>query len=99
MPRLYTYQGFLFSIYSNDHVNPHHVHVTKAGTKVKVEFRKRSGLEEIKMVEIAGRFSETDRNDIMKFASKYRRRIIGKINDYLIRSIKPLNETINQKTK
>ncbi len=95
MPLFYTYKGFRFFIYSNDH-NPPHIHVKRAENELKIKYWDLGGaiMQDFEVLR-HGKFSAAELRDIDDFAREYRLDMLAKWDNFMINGVKPQNKRIN----
>jgi len=95
MPKLYTYCGFYFFIYSNEEPRSH-VHVSKAENEVRVIFNQIGNSAHWVEVEvIRNKFGIAELRKIDKFVKEFRKDILLKIDDFK-KGKKITCETVNK---
>ncbi|HTL09151.1 MAG TPA: DUF4160 domain-containing protein [Chitinophagaceae bacterium] len=95
MPKLYEYKGFIFFLYSNEHLPPH-VHVTKGSVKIKVEFLEVAGATWTDLKEEKKKFTASQKRDIQDFVDNYREQILKKWDIVFVEKKKPKFEKIDK---
>lgn len=86
MPNLFTYKGFTFFFYSDDH-EPKHCHVKKGGGDLKIELNDIGGgtiLPNLVMASKKHNFTQSDLNKILEFCRVYGAEMILKWDRFFI---------------
>lgn len=93
MPNFFKYRSFTYFIYSNEHPPPH-VHVSRGGDILKINFEDMSGGQWVDSEVTRGHFKTSEIGRLEDIARNYRKGMLKKWHNFLSRGIKPKCERI-----